>query len=408
MANIDLSLAVICAEIKKRKTLIFEPPSRYTPNNPYIDNPQYNQNDFNMRRKAEILLYRKNSSQSNSTLTKAQQYAKLINSNASMSKYNDTILYQNDGSGNFYQIVVKYPDRYTVSQVVVGYDIYDNSINIDVYNIIPGKRAVPCPTKINVPTSSSNVPGPPMNLYNDTNVPLVYYNNTFQSYGIINSVNNEPWTVVPKKNLKFYASLNNLLANLVINNSIKNFATTFSIKVPVSIYFTATTRSDIPDGPIVLKNNTINIETTNVFTFYNGKQITYSRQPIVTFDNNETIQFDISFNKSFVSNITYNSKGQAINNSYYNNTFTGRYFLGNLNISNLYLLTAPSYIYDINLNFFMASSILSNANYLSYFDTFAMGVYSNVDSTFYPNIATNIVLKNNSRYPLSTFQFSGY
>lgn len=410
MANIDLSLTVICAQIRKRRALssalVLTLPPRFTPTNPYIEYPQYKQFDFDMRRKAEILKYDKNSSQSNSKLTKAQQYSKLVNpSGKSDGKFNDTILYQNDGSGNFQTIVVKYPDTYSTTKVIVGFDPFENPKYIDVYSIIPGQRLTPCPDNFPTPTSSCDVPGPIMNLYYDINVPLVYYNKNVQAYGITNPNNKEPWTVSTNNNIFFTDTISKLFMNLIINNAINNYAYTFTIQTPVSIYFTATVNTNVPDGQIYLPNNSINIDTVNVFTYYNGKQITYYNQPNVSLTYPETLSFDISLNKRYVSQTSYDEKGLLINTSYYNNTITGRYYLGMLNITNLYLLTSPSYIYDINLNFFMSTNM--NALFSSYFDVITVGVYCNVDSAYYPNIAQNIVLNNNSTYQLQTFEFSG-
>jgi hypothetical protein len=389
MANIDVSLAVICEQRQKRLSLILTPPNRYDPVNPYEKYPQYTQRDFDMRRKAEILKYDKSSSQSNSKLTKAQKWSKIVDPNTRTdSKFNNTILYQNDGSGNYSEIIVKYPDTYSISQVVIGRDAYDNSINMDVYTIIPGKLPAPCPTLIYRPSYYSDVPGRNTNLYLDENVPLVYYNTNVAAYGIVNPSNNNPWTTVTKNNIFFSDSVSNLFMNLVINNSIKNYAYTFSIQTPISLYFTATLNSDVPDGPIYLPNNNLNISGINIFTYYNGTRIPYQTQPVFTPESNETLRFDISFNKGFV-----------------NNTITLRYYLGTLNISNLYLLTAASYVYDIELNFAMTTTL--NAFFNSYFDTFTVGIYCNVDSTYSPNIIRNINLQNRSVYPLTKFQFYG-
>jgi len=410
MANIDLSLSVICSQLKKRRGLseaiALTLPPRYTPTNPYVQYPQYKQFDFDMRRKAEILKYNKNSSQSNPTLTKSQQYSKLVSATSkSNGKFNDTILYQNDGSGNYTTIVVKYPDTYTTTQIMIGVDSLNNPIYMDVYNVTPGQNVTICPNNFPTPTSSSGVPGRIMNLYYDDKVPLVYYNTNFQSYGTTNPNNTEPWTVSTKNNIFFDDTISNLFLNLIINDAINNYAYTYTIQTPISIYFSATVNSDISNGHIYLPNNTISIEAVNVFTYYNGQQITYQKQPVVTLDNEETLQFDISLNKRFVSQQSYDQDGLLVDTSYYNNTMTGRYFLGNLNISSLYLLTSPSYIYDINLNFFMSTNM--NALFSSYFTTMKVGVYCNVDSAYYPNIATNIISRNNSTYALTAFGLSG-
>jgi len=194
--------------------------------------------------------------------------------------------------------------------------------------------------------------------------------------------------------------------NLIINNSIGNYGYTFQIKTPVSIYFTATVNPDVADGRIYLPNNSISIQGLNALTFYNGNPVTYQVQPQYSIDQEQAIKFDISFNKSFVSNITYDSHGVAINNSYYNNTITGSFYVGTLTVSNLYLLTRPSYIYDIDLNFVMNTQGM-NSLFSSYFTTLTVGVKCNVDAANYINVAKNIIVANNGSYPLTTFQFTG-
>lgn len=392
MANINFSLEAICAQRAKRQSLVLAPPQRLETKNPYLLYPGYTQNDFNMRRKAEILQYNKSASQSNPKLTRAQKWIQLVRpATTAKDAYNNTILYQNDGSGNFTPLVVKYPDTYTTIQVVVGYDVFGNPRYADAYAIVPGTLPAPCPTNIPVPTSSSNVPGPVMNLYLDDTVPLVYYNKNVDSYGIINPKNADPWTTITKNNIFFSDRVNNLFMNLIINNSIKDYAYTFTIKTPIRIYFSATVSPDVPDGLIDLPNNSINIQGVSIFTFYNGQPVTYQKTPAFSIDHDQSINFDILFNKHY------------INNTEYNNTITGSFYLGTLTVSNFYLLTAASYIYDINLNFAMNTSM--NSQFSSYFSAFTVGVTCNVDNN--TKIAQNINMKNVDVYPLTKFQFSG-
>lgn len=412
MANIDLSLTVICNQLAKRRALNDSlyltqvKPFRYETKNPYLEYPGYSQRDFAMRRKAEILKYNNTASQSNPRQSHSQQWAQFVNGSSASSIYNDVILYQNDGSGNYYQIVVKYPDTYSVSQSIIGYDINDNPVYMDVYNVIPGRRAAPCTKTILTPTSSSGVPGPIMDLYLDETVPLVYYNTNVNSYGLINPNNTDPWTTVTNDNIFFSDSINNLFMNLIINNSIENYAYTFQIQTPICLYFTATVNTDVADGHIYLPNNSISIGSISAFTFYNSNPVTYQVQPQYYIDDEQPINFDISFNKGYVNNITYDSNGIAINNSYYNNTITGSLYIGTLTVSNLYLLTAPSYIYDIDLNFVMDTEGM-NSLFSSYFTTLTVGVKCNVDATNYINIAKNITVDNTDIYPLTAFQFTG-
>jgi hypothetical protein len=404
MANNNFSLDAICAQRAKRQSLILDPPQRLELKNPYLLYPGRTQNDFSMRRKAEILQYNKSASQSNPKLTRAQKWTQLVRpTTTAKDAYNNTILYQNDGEGNYIPFVVKFPDTYTTTQIVVGYDVFGNPRYADAYTIVPGTLPAPCPTNIPVPTSSSDVPGPVMNLYLDDTVPLVYYNKNVDAYGIINPNNIKLWSTITKNNIFFSDSVNNLFMNLIINNSIKDYAYTFTIKTPISIYFTATVNRDIPDGIIDIPNNSISIQGASVFTFYNGKPVTYQKTPAFSIDHDQTINFDILFNKHYINNVTYDSNGVAINNSYYNNTITGSFYLGTLTVSNFYLLTAASYIYDINLNF--AMNIAMNSQFSSYFSAFTVGVKCNVDNN--TKVAQNINMKNTGVYPLTQFQFSG-
>lgn len=66
-------------EYRKLIGLYNIPPPRYTPVSPY---PQYNSKDLDMRRKAEILLYRNTDSNQN-TSTKKERYARLVSANRS-------------------------------------------------------------------------------------------------------------------------------------------------------------------------------------------------------------------------------------------------------------------------------------------------------------------------------------
>jgi hypothetical protein len=408
MANTNLSLTAVCEQRKKLKSLsmalYLTLPPRLETKNPYLLYPQYKQRDFDMRRKAEILKYKKSSTQSNSALTVAQKWSKLVNPyTKSKNSYNNIILYQNDGSGNYFPIVVKWPDTYTISQSIIGYDVNENPIYMDVYNIIPGQRLRPCPSNIPTLSSSCGVPGPITTLYLDETVPLIYYNTNVNAYGIGNSSYTDPWTTVTKNNIFFSDSVNNLFMNLLINNSINNYAYTFTIKTPISVYFTATLNPDIPAGNIYLPNNSLSIQGVNIFTFYNGAQIVYQTTPTFSIDHEQDIRFDISFNSGFVSSTSYDSHGILIDNSYYNNTITGTFYIGTLTVSNLYLLTAASYIYDIDLNFTMNTSGM-NSLFSSYFSTLTVGVNCNVDSN--SKVDKNIIINNTGSYPLTQFLFS--
>ena len=67
----------ICAVVAQRQRFLalLSPPPRYTPQSFY---PQFTKPQLDMRRKAEILQYTKNSTQA-SKLTKSQRFSQLVN-----------------------------------------------------------------------------------------------------------------------------------------------------------------------------------------------------------------------------------------------------------------------------------------------------------------------------------------
>jgi hypothetical protein len=130
MSNTNSDQTLLCSIYTQRQqTLQFTPPPpRYDPISPY---PEHSQSQLNMRRKAEILQYKKNSTQTNSKLTKSQKWGQIVN-------------------GNFQQ----------------------NKI---------------CPLDMYLPTPSSScdVPGPTITLQFDPNIPLYNYENNTNALSIL-------------------------------------------------------------------------------------------------------------------------------------------------------------------------------------------------------------------------------
>ena len=73
----DASNNIICDLLKRRSKFfsLLSPGPRYNPVSPY---PNYTQAQLDMRRKAEILQYKKNSTQT-TQLTKSQRFASVVN-----------------------------------------------------------------------------------------------------------------------------------------------------------------------------------------------------------------------------------------------------------------------------------------------------------------------------------------
>ena len=151
------------------------PPTRYNPVSPY---PAYTPSELDMRRKAEILQYNKNSSKG-SKLTNAQKYAGAMNQRKSG----------------------------TIQPTCI----------------------------ISTPTSSSDVPGPVIMLKYDPNIPLYKYANNVEINGAIDKDVAGKWSYYFSSDVRNPSSVETLLANMVIENA-DDYLTPVTIIVPIGIY----------------------------------------------------------------------------------------------------------------------------------------------------------------------------
>lgn len=296
----EYSIENICIQ-KNRRALLNVPPTRFTPISPY---PQYTKFQLDMRRKAEILKYKNNTSNTKTNnFTKAQKFSQIVNGVSYQQFSNQTLQ-----------------------------DISNGLISCNINKSIP------------TPTSSCDVPGPVILLYEDPSIPLYNYATNTRSYGIINSIENALWTTYTNNDLYFFQNILTELFTLYIHNNINNNYYTFTIELPVSIFINA----------ISITSNiqtSISISNVYIYVYYNSTLIssndpnttpTITTSPIITNDF-----IPLSLNVS-------NSK-----------SFGAVFFCGILNISNLLLFTQPGFIYDIKLNFSLtiSSNSFSNLEY---------------------------------------------
>jgi len=367
MATIDLCLNTICTQ-RKLLYKFLVPPIRFETVSPYLQFPQYQQSDFDMRRKAEILQYNRSNSKTNKP-TKKQLWSTLNTTTAPQSRsYANKIVYDIDALGNYTQVVVKYPDTYEVVKEQINTDNLGNPIYTTTHVIIPGTLPKPC-SKANIltPTSSCGVPGPITNLYYDPTVPLYNYATNNRSYAIINTTNIKPWDTFTTTDISFNDSIATRLFYVIINNIIPHPTYTFTIQTPISLFFSGTIRNNVTSSSITLLNNTVQLQTPAIHVYYNSEQVVFDAlegQSVVfsPMSNFETIGFDIALHTPF--------DGGKI---------SGQIYLGMLTISNVHLLTQPGYIYDVQLSFIMSSAL--NAFYSSYFSDFTSGIVANVSNT---------------------------
>ena len=178
-----------CSTLQQRTAFLqmMVPPVRFNGVvNPYL-NTNYTTSQLDMRRKAEILQYNKNSSQTNK-LTKAQRFTKAIGRTATVTCAND---------------------------------LYIPSLS-----------------------SSSGVPGPVVTLQYDPTVPLYNYAQNTASLGLVNTEDTSKWIDSTKDDIVSYDSIETVLLDLAINK-IETSSVTFSINSPIGIYVDGTAASAI-------------------------------------------------------------------------------------------------------------------------------------------------------------------
>jgi hypothetical protein len=283
--------------IQRTRFQIFNiPPIRYDnlSNNPYERiNPttgkKFTKFEIDMRRKAEILKYNPNrSSTQTNNFTKAEIYAQVV-------------------SGKYQQRT--YPNYY----------IIDNTSNNQIES---------CPVNIKTPSSSSDVPGPIIDLYEDVNVPLYNYNTMidtnygFLTQGLTPYYGKDTWNSNIISNVSSTLNNTNKL-NAIIGSIFIYYADvpykTFSITTPISLQIIGT-RSVTQDNSM---NFTISDISTNII--FNNTSVNYSA----------------------ITNTINNNSSQTFNIPITSSSFSITYYLGLLKITNIKLPFQKGFIFDI-------------------------------------------------------------
>lgn len=301
MLETDTNQIEVCNVVAQRNTLrlLTPPPIRFNPVSPY---PTYTKYELDMRRKAEILQYNKNSTQKG-RITKAQQWANLV-------------------KGQF--------QRNTQTEFV--YDTDGNVIDTVVYNTI---ASCPQDKYLPTPSSSSDVPGPIVTLQYDPNVMLYNYADGENTFGIINPDITDQWKIYTSNNILSLYGAEQTLATLAIFNTDNPF-TTFEINTPIGFYISGQSNNNLDSSGIFQINNF----AVNIYNTGNLLSTNFIKTQSFT---TKTINYYTSFNR-------YTS-GPNIGNIIGATTFQGIQYIGNLKISNLTLSTQPGLIYDIKLQF---------------------------------------------------------
>ena len=238
--NLAFSLYSICQQ-RKRQQLYAPPPVRLETISPYLQYPQFTKQQFDMRRKAEILKYSNNaSSTKTNNLTRAERWAQLIRGKGQTSTYPQLTKYIQNANGE--------------------YDLYIQKIT-----------SVNCPDDgmIPTPTSSSDVPGPISYLVLDTNVPLYNFATNVDAYSEIQPEDTTPWTTFVGNDIQFKSGEETEFMVLNIRNFISQAYYNYTIQVPIGIYFSASGENLPLANRVYLPNNTIQLSSVDVGVYYN-------------------------------------------------------------------------------------------------------------------------------------------
>jgi hypothetical protein len=207
-----------------------------------------------------------------------------------------------------------------------NYYIVDNSPNTEYYR---RKYAVDC-SNVKMPSSSSDVPGPIINLYEDVNVPLYNYNNTIDTnYGELTQnpySGKDTWTSNIISNVQLIKNSNNanklnaIIASIYIYYADVPYKT-FSITTPILL--------QIDGSRIQTQDSSMNFIISNIST-----NILFNNSPI-------------NYSANTITNTINNNSSQTFNISISSNSFSRTFYLGLLKITNIKLPFQKGFIFDI-------------------------------------------------------------
>lgn len=246
-------------------------------------------------------------------------------------------------------------------------------------------------------TTACNVPGPPMILQYDPDVPLYNYGNhkNNRSYAItttplvvefipytknIIDVINEMQYSTFYDNIQTTFTYNGELGDLIIKNTSGEMGYSFNIYTPIAVWFNASIGGPLTDevGTIITKNNIeqdlnldIKINKIIVSVYYNDILITRVEPPII--NNIESNKYNLNIPDNNFVNTVCNIKNTRKEKPYLP-LFYGINYVGMLNIS-IPLKTPPQTVYNFKYEVEYTYNSVEVSEYLDFIQT---GVYANL------------------------------
>jgi hypothetical protein len=203
-----------------------------------------------------------------------------------------------------------------------------------------------------IPTTSSGVPGPVMNLYYDPSINLYNYSTNPNVYATENYEETDMWLTKSDSDI---LSMNPTVFTLNIRKPIDKTFYSYSFEIPVAFYVSGTAAIDASG------NFRAVVSAPTLSVVYGGQPFTLSDTPII---NTTNLITDISGAASGV--------------------FNGALYIGKIGVSNLVLLTNPGSTYDVIFNYNISTTKDINISSIT------TSMYTNVGAVF----ATSDVLVN--------------
>ena len=287
---------------RQKKQLMFNPIVRLEIESPY--NGLYTQEQLNMRRKAEILEYKRDDFKTKQN-TQKDDYVELIKGKQS-DPYVQKVFYNRSET--------------TLGAIVLDTYIY---LPVNQYN---------CEQDVITYTPSSNagVPGNSV-IVKDLSVPLYNYKEQ-RNYGILEPIYDYNLYVQSDHNIIVQSVINSEVLNFYTVNAISNRTQRTELSIPIAWYIKGTLQSLENDSLSILAPDTIiNVSRVNYNFKFNDNVI---QKGTFSIPMSTDISFDISF----------------VNISETNKEFQLQYYMGNIILEDLSFNSTSDFVYDFEIN----------------------------------------------------------